>query len=139
MSTSHAIADLDALGALASTFARTLVPGDVVALRGDLGAGKTTFVAAVLRALGRDVDVASPTFTFWHRYGGLPPIEHLDLYRIDSPHEADELGLEEAFAPDRIVFVEWPDRLPGLIPEHVIAITFAGSGDAPRVVTIERP
>ncbi len=138
MSTSHSITGLDALDALARDFASTLVPGDVVALRGDLGAGKTTFVAAVLRALGRDADVASPTFTFWHRYGGLPPIEHLDLYRIESPHEADELGLEEALAPDGIVFVEWPDRLPGLVPAHAVAVTIAGSGDAPRTVTIER-
>jgi len=140
LSISHAIAaDLTALEALARDFARTLQAGDVVALRGELGSGKTTFVAAVVRALGGTTDVASPTFTFWHRYAGAPPVEHLDLYRIDSPAEARELGLDEALAPGSIVFVEWPDRLPGFIPAHAIGVTLMGSGDAARHLTIVRP
>ena len=81
--------DLAAFEALAGEFARGLRPGDVVALEGELGAGKTTFVAAVVRALHGSDEVASPTFTFWHRYAGQPPLEHLDLYRIDNPAEAD--------------------------------------------------
>ena len=140
LSTSHVlVSDLAALEELARTFSRTLRPGDVVALRGDLGAGKTTFVAACARALGCEADVASPTFTFWHRYGGSPPLEHLDLYRVESPADARELGLEEALAPDGIAFVEWPDRLAGFVRPGAIAVTMAGAGDAPRHVTIERP
>ncbi len=131
--------DLESLEGLATTFAASLAPGDVVALRGDLGAGKTTFVAAVVRALGIDADVASPTFTFWHRYGGSPPIEHLDLYRIESPLDARELGLDDALDDRGIAFVEWPDRLPGFLPAHAIAVTFVGSGDVPRTVEIVRP
>lgn len=132
------VTDLDALDALARVFAHSLEPGDVVALRGELGAGKTTFVAACVRALLPDAEVASPTFTFWHRYGGVPSVEHLDLYRVESPGEAVELGLDDALASGGIVFVEWPDRLPGFVPAGAIAVTFEGSGDDPRTVTIER-
>ena len=124
--------------AAAAAFARTLRAGDVVALEGDLGAGKTTFVAAAVRALGRAADVASPTFTFWHRYGGDPPVEHLDLYRIEYAAEAVELGLEEAFGPRNIVFVEWPERLPWLVPDRALRVRIAGSGDGARDVTIVR-
>jgi tRNA threonylcarbamoyladenosine biosynthesis protein TsaE len=131
-------ADLAAFEALADAFARTLRPGDVVALEGDLGAGKTTFVAAAARALGTRGDVASPTFVFRHRYPGPLPIEHLDLYRIDDPAEAVELGLEEALAPDAVAFVEWPERLPGFVPDGAIRVRIAGSGDGPRDLEIVR-
>jgi tRNA threonylcarbamoyladenosine biosynthesis protein TsaE len=71
-------------------------------------------------------------------YDGTPPIEHLDLYRIDDPAEAADLGLHEAFAPDRITVVEWPDRLPGLMPADAIHVRIEGSGDTPRRVQIDR-
>jgi tRNA threonylcarbamoyl adenosine modification protein YjeE len=122
--------------ALAREFARALRPGDVVALHGPLGSGKTAFVAAVARALENPAEIASPTFTFWHRYGGTPPLEHIDLFRLESAAEATELGLEEAFAEDRIVLVEWPERLPGLVPRLAIAVRIAGAGDGPRDVEI---
>jgi tRNA threonylcarbamoyladenosine biosynthesis protein TsaE len=131
-------ADLAAFERLAATFARTLGPGDVVTLEGELGAGKTTFVAAVAKALGAADEVASPTFVFRHRYAGAPPIEHLDLYRIEQRAEALELGLEEAFTSEAIVFVEWPSRLPELAPAHAIRVRIAGSGSAPRRLEIER-
>jgi len=131
--------DLAAFENVAVSFARELRPGDVIALAGDLGAGKTTFVAAVLRALGSNAEVASPTFTFWHRYGGVPPVEHLDLYRIEHRSEARELGLEEAFGAEGITFVEWPERLPELVPARAIRIHIAGAGAAPRELRIERP
>ncbi len=84
------------LGKFAAEFARGLRPGDVVALAGPLGAGKTTFVRAVVTALHGADQSCSPSFTFRHRYDGDPPIEHIDLYRIDDPREVTELGLEEA-------------------------------------------
>jgi tRNA threonylcarbamoyladenosine biosynthesis protein TsaE len=87
---------------------------------------------------GSDVPVSSPTFIFRQRYDGTPPVEHLDLYRIDDPLDAAELGLDEAFGPDRITVVEWPDRLPGLLPQHSIHITIDGAGDGPRRLRIER-
>ena len=131
--------DRDQLGAVAARLAQTLHPGDALALSGDLGAGKTTLVRALVNALhGSDVPVSSPTFVFRQRYDGTPPIEHLDLYRIDDPLDAAELGLDEAFGPDRITVVEWPERLPGLLPRNAIRVHIAGAGDEPRRLEIER-
>ena len=79
--------------------------------------------------------MSSPTFTFWHRYrGARVPLEHLDLYRIERPADAIELGLEEAFDEGGIVFVEWPERLPHLIPGTAIWVRIAGAGSSPRLV-----
>ncbi|HEY0797509.1 MAG TPA: tRNA (adenosine(37)-N6)-threonylcarbamoyltransferase complex ATPase subunit type 1 TsaE [Candidatus Baltobacteraceae bacterium] len=131
---------LAALDRIASEFARELRPGDAVALSGPLGAGKTAFVAAVVRALhGSDDNVASPTFTFWHRYDGTPPIHHLDLYRIENPGELQELGLDAAFLPSAVTLIEWPERAPGLLPAGVIRISIAGVGEGPREIEVERP
>jgi tRNA threonylcarbamoyladenosine biosynthesis protein TsaE len=138
---SETIACLDrsALAKTAAALAATLHPGAVVALQGDLGSGKTTFVRAAVAALhGSDAAVTSPTFIFRQRYAGRPPIEHVDLYRVEDPAEAADLGLDEAFAPDAITFVEWPERLPGLLPPGAIAVSISGIGEEPRTVRIER-
>jgi len=129
------IHDERALDAFARTLAAGLAPGDVLALHGPLGAGKTTLVRAIVRALhGSDAAVSSPTFVFRQRYDGTPPVEHLDLYRLDDPAELLELGLEDAFGPDRITLVEWPERAPGLLPRHARTVTIAGGGDGPRTI-----
>jgi len=131
--------DQNALAGVAFQLAATLRPGDALALSGELGAGKTTFVRALVRALhGSDVPVSSPTFVFRQRYDGTPPVEHLDLFRLDDPAEAADLGLEEAFGPDRITVVEWPERLPGLLPPGAVRIRIDGAGDEPRRLAIER-
>ena len=135
----HTAPDRATFAQTANDFAKTLRRGDVVALEGDLGAGKTTFVAHVTRALGSDADVASPTFTFWHRYAGPVPIEHLDLYRIERPSEAVELGLDDALDPAGIALVEWPDRLPGFVPHRAIRVRIVGVGEGPRTLEFERP
>ncbi len=130
--------DLAAFEAFATEFSRQLRGGDVVALQGELGSGKTTFVAAIVRALhGRD-SVASPTFTFWHRYAGAPPLEHLDLYRIEDRAEARELGLHEALETGGITLIEWPERLPEIVPARAIWVRIVGAGDEPRDVCVER-
>lgn len=120
----------------AGLFAQALQPGDVVALSGELGAGKTTFVRAAVRARHGEDQTSSPTFTFWHRYHGDPPIDHLDLYRIEDPSELNELGLDEAFDGTSIVFVEWWTHAPGLLPSHRYEVTITGAGDQPRTVSI---
>ena len=129
----------EAFAAAAAALAATLRPGDVVALAGGLGAGKTTFVRALVAALhGSDAAVSSPTFIIRQTYPGMPPIEHLDLYRIEDPAEAADLGLDDAFAPGAIVLVEWPERLPGLLPAGAIRVTIDGVGEAPRHVRVDR-
>jgi tRNA threonylcarbamoyladenosine biosynthesis protein TsaE len=109
--------DEAATAALAARLAEHLAPGDVVALSGDLGVGKTTLVRAVIHAaLDAETEVPSPTFTLVQTYD-LPagPLWHFDLYRLSSPDEVIELGWEEA-RTDGIVMVEWPDRLGRLLP-----------------------
>lgn len=131
--------DLSALPGFAAAFAAGLRPGDAVALHGDLGAGKTTLVRALVGALhGDDAAVSSPTFVFRQRYAGTPPVEHLDLYRIDDPADAAELGLDEAFDAATVTLVEWPEKLPGLLPAGAIHVEIAGSGDGPRRITVRR-
>jgi tRNA threonylcarbamoyl adenosine modification protein YjeE len=125
--------------AFAAEFARVLTVGDVVALSGELGSGKTTFVRAAVRARHGEDQTTSPTFTFRHRYRGEPPIEHLDLYRIADARDLVELGLEEAFDGGSIAFVEWWTRAPELLPERRYEVTIAGSGDDPRSVTVVPP
>ena len=132
----HTFSDLAAFEAFAAAFAATLAPGDVVALTGELGAGKTTFVRAAVRARHDADQTSSPTFTFWHRYPGEPPIDHLDLYRIDDPAELQELGLEEAFGGDSIAFVEWWTHAPELLPARRYEVVIRGSGESPRSVTV---
>jgi tRNA threonylcarbamoyladenosine biosynthesis protein TsaE len=97
---------------LAGRLARRLVPGDVVYVVGELGAGKTTFVRGAVRALGVEARVTSPTYTIGHRYDG---ISHLDLYRFEQITDADWGALEPYFE-DAIVFVEWPERAAGRLP-----------------------
>lgn len=127
------------LTAFAAEFGRSLRPGDVVGLSGPLGCGKTTFVRAVVLArLGND-PTSSPTFTFWHRYPGKPPIDHLDLYRIDDPAELSELGLEEAFDGSSIALVEWWEHAPQLLPARRYVITLTGAGDEPRCLDLTEP
>jgi tRNA threonylcarbamoyladenosine biosynthesis protein TsaE len=120
-----------ATGALAARVAAVAKPGDVIALRGDLGAGKTSFVRAFIRARGAaDATVPSPTFTLVQVYE-LPEatIWHFDFYRLRRPEEAWELGIEEAFA-EGISLIEWPERAGALLPPETLEIALL-PGSAP--------
>lgn len=102
---------------IAADFGRTLTPGRVIGLIGDLGAGKTTFVQGLARGLGIDPDyyVNSPTFTLINEYRGQgSDLIHVDLYRIEKPLEGETLGLDEYLASGAIVAVEWIERMPAL-------------------------
>src|SRR4029077_12412323 len=110
--------------------------GDVIALKGDLGAGKTTFARAFIRARGGTEEVPSPTFTLVQIYVlGPAAIWHFDLYRLKSSDEAWELGIEDAFS-EGISLIEWPERLGPLLPQHRLEITllFADAPLARRAV-----
>jgi tRNA threonylcarbamoyladenosine biosynthesis protein TsaE len=109
--------------ALGRTFASALAPGDVVALEGTLGTGKTQFVLGVCEGLGVRGPVSSPTFALINVYpadGG--SIVHADLYRINTLAEVAELGLEEYFNGQSICFIEWADRVPGVLPPKAIIV-----------------
>jgi tRNA threonylcarbamoyl adenosine modification protein YjeE len=120
----------------AQTFAPRLRAGDVVALSGPLGSGKTTLVRAIVRTLLNSDPSFSPTFTFWHRYAGDPPVDHIDLFRIGDPRETVELGLEEAFDGGSIVLVEWWRNAPDLIPQRRYEIEMEGAGSDPRSIVL---
>lgn len=90
-----------------------LTPPVLILLSGDLGAGKTTLTKGIAAGLGaaREDDVTSPTFTLVHKYEGSTRVYHVDLYRIEDLHDLETLGLEDIFAEQAVVIVEWPDRM----------------------------
>lgn len=107
---------------LAATIAGELAPGAVLALHGDLGAGKTCFIQGLAAALGIDEPITSPTYTLIGEYQGRLPLHHIDLYRLSGPTEALGLGLEEYFDADGITAIEWAERAEGLLPPDLIHI-----------------
>jgi tRNA threonylcarbamoyladenosine biosynthesis protein TsaE len=119
------LSDEAATAALAARLARLIRRGDVIALKGELGTGKTSFARALIRArAGHDEIVPSPTFTLMQVYE-LPGLSiwHFDGYRLRDPEEAWELGIEDAFH-DGVSLIEWPERFGSLIPERRLEITF---------------
>jgi tRNA threonylcarbamoyladenosine biosynthesis protein TsaE len=121
------LADEAATAGLAARLAGRARRGDVIALTGGLGAGKTSFARAFIRARGAgDEEVPSPTFTLVEIYPaeGRPAVWHFDLYRLNTPEEIWELGIEEAFA-EGISLIEWPERLGSLLPAEHLRLTLA--------------
>ncbi len=133
------LADDAATAALAGRLAPLLRPGDTLLLEGNIGAGKTAFARALIRArLGREEDVPSPTFTLVQTYDD-PEAEiwHCDLYRLTSPDEILELGLDAAFE-DGICLIEWPDRLGAAAPKAALRLVLSPEGDG-RIARFEGP
>ena len=136
------LADPEATEALAAVYARRLRPGSVVALSGDLGAGKTVFARALIQAMGQaaGIDIGhvpSPTFTLVQLYE-LPEftLYHFDLYRLSAPDEVWEIGIEDAFAGG-VSVIEWAERIEDLLPPHSIRIDLGfGQGDTARIATV---
>jgi len=121
---------------LAARLAERLEPGAVLALDGDLGAGKTRFSQALARALGVEAPVNSPTFTIIKEYEGRKmPFYHMDVYRI-SQAEADELGLEDYFFGDGVCAVEWASLIPDLLPPERIELYIRVAGASARSYAI---
>lgn len=118
---------------------RCLRGGDVLALYGGLGAGKTALAQGVARALGVAGPVVSPTFTLMHEYQGMAagvPVRliHMDLYRLQHPEEAEVIGVEDAFQSDAVCLIEWPEIAAVLLPEKRLEIRIEGNGDLPRIL-----
>jgi tRNA threonylcarbamoyladenosine biosynthesis protein TsaE len=108
---------VEAAQAFGEAWAADVAAGDILALHGVLGAGKTQLVKGLARGLGFRGDVTSPTFTFIHEYrGGRLPIFHVDLYRIEEERAAINLGLEEFLPGEGVTVIEWPERIASLLP-----------------------
>jgi tRNA threonylcarbamoyladenosine biosynthesis protein TsaE len=124
---------------LGRRLASQLRVGDVIALFGDLGVGKTTLARGLLGGLGHEGDVASPTFPIVIPYETLAvPAWHVDLYRIEDPAELDELALDEALE-DGALIVEWAERMGSLLWPHSLRLTLRREGEDARALTAELP
>ncbi len=115
-----------------------LKAGDVVALMGELGVGKTQFIKGLAQGGGirKSTYVSSPSFTIINEYQGKVPFYHIDLYRLREEKEAEGLGLEEYFLGEGITAVEWADRIPSLLPEEVLRIHLHYTGKNTRSIEI---
>jgi len=109
--------------AAGAAFAKTLKAGDVVAIRGDLGAGKTVFVKGIARGLGVAELVTSPTFTILKEYEGRLPLFHFDVYRILNPDEMEDTGYFEIAGGEGVAVIEWAEKIADLLPGDRIDVT----------------
>lgn len=123
---------------VAAQVALKLKAGDVVALMGDLGAGKTTFTQAILENLGVDQRVISPTFVINRIYQAKDyPVSHYDLYRLKDPNDVVQIGLfDEIEIKDKLIIIEWPEIIRSLLPEHTIWVKIDVISDTGRLIQI---
>lgn len=121
---------------LGAFIAKDFLPGDVVLLKGDLGAGKTTLTGGVAKALDIKDDVISPTFNIMKCYfKGKLPLYHIDAYRLENQNI--ELGLDEYIEGDGVCFIEWPQYIETLLPDETLSITLKNIGGDNRSITLE--
>ncbi|MDP8213742.1 MAG: tRNA (adenosine(37)-N6)-threonylcarbamoyltransferase complex ATPase subunit type 1 TsaE [Candidatus Euphemobacter frigidus] len=122
---------------LASRLAANLQPGDVLALYGDLGSGKTCFVQGCARGLGvKDRYIVSPSFVLVREYRGQLPLYHIDLYRLNSGLEIGLLGIEEYIDSDGVTAIEWAEKLEGFLPDRTIKVEFKFLDETSRKINI---
>jgi len=129
-SESETIAEGEKLG-------RTLKPGAVVALYGDLGAGKTAFTRGIAKGLDIKMNVSSPTFTIVNEYPGETPLFHFDMYRLESENELFDIGWDDYQDCDGICVVEWSEKVPGAFAPDTIVVKIDNLGDNMRSLLIE--
>lgn len=130
--------DIESARLIASLTHRT-DSATIIALSGDLGAGKTTFAQGIARALGVDENVTSPTFVIEKIYQlenqAFARLIHIDAYRLNDPHELEVLGWKEIIAdPLNLIVIEWPEKVGELIPVDAMHVSFDGSGDSREIV-----
>lgn len=123
---------------LAGIFAKNIFPGLVFALSGDLGAGKTTFVRALVHATGNQEIVNSPTFTLLNVYGKNPKFYHFDLYRLSALEDLENIGAEELIpATDGITCIEWAERIPEIMPENYLQVSINSLDENSRLFVLK--
>lgn len=132
------IKNLVELNNFAYSLSKTLIDGDVFSLKGDLGAGKTTFVQMIGKHLGVEDYITSPTFSIVNIYLGEFKIYHLDLYRLEDPSEIESFDYETYFYPDGISFIEWADKGGTYIPDEMIEILINADGDERNIEIKEK-
>jgi tRNA threonylcarbamoyladenosine biosynthesis protein TsaE len=125
--------------AVGEALGRTLEAGDVVALYGELGAGKTCFVQGLARGLGVAGRATSPTFVLVNEYLGRMPVHHVDAYRTASLTELVDLGLLDLMGGEAVTLIEWADKAEPLLPARTVRVRIEGVGDEPRAITVEDP
>lgn len=118
-------------------FARYLEKGDVISLRGSLGAGKTVFAKGIARQLGITEAIVSPTFTLVQEYDGKMNLFHLDLYRLSGEDEFESMGGEDFLYPDGVSLIEWSEKIEDMLPESTIYIYITINEDQSRLIRIE--
>jgi tRNA threonylcarbamoyladenosine biosynthesis protein TsaE len=128
--------DADSTIALAAALAEAARPGDVVALFGDLGAGKTQFAKGFGAGLGVTDTINSPSFVLMSEYRGRLPLFHIDLYRLDDARDAIAGGLLDERQADGVTLMEWAERLGDALPVRRLDVRIDGSGDEVRTITI---
>ncbi len=124
---------------LAFEIAKKITKGDVIALYGDLGAGKTVFTRYLAEALGLKSRVQSPTFVIARRYKSKDLVmNHIDLYRLTSKQDAEDIGIEDFLNnPENITVIEWPEIIEGILPQKTIRIYFEDTGENARKIKIQ--
>jgi tRNA threonylcarbamoyladenosine biosynthesis protein TsaE len=130
---SNSPAETEAIG---RQFANDAQPGSVLALKGELGSGKTLLTKGFVAGLGSSAAATSPTFTIVHEYqGGRLPIFHFDFFRLEDREAVERLGLDDYFFGDGVCVIEWADRFPDLIPEQARWISFEIKSKRQRAIT----
>lgn len=119
--------------ALGAVIGKVLADGDVIALHGDLGAGKTHFVQGIAQGMGITDVIASPTFTILHYYDHTPALQHFDFYRLEQEYELDNLGFDD-YLYSGVTVIEWSEKFAGRLPDSAAHITIEKTGPTSRVI-----
>lgn len=121
--------------AFAKEFAKTLNRGDVILLRGEMGAGKTAFTKGIAKGLGIDDEILSPTYAYMNDYYG--KLYHFDCYRLSSGEQAEGLGLCDYFYLDGICVIEWSENIQSVLPKRVKVVQIIKTGENERSIIYE--